>query len=183
MLLTEEMRKTLEEMPMAHGAQAARVIDAGEVVLDRSFRDMCAANYCGVYGKCWMCPPDVGEIDVLMDEVKKYSYALVYQYVGQLEDSFDVEGMADAKKVSYRISASLRSAMNGENMKCLHLGSGGCGACKKCSKRDGEPCRHPDLAMPSLEAYGINVSKLSEAAQMKYINGPDTVTYFGAVLF
>jgi hypothetical protein len=37
--------------------------------------------------------------------------------------------------------------------------------------------------MPSLEAYGVNVSALASAAGMKYINGQNTVTYFGAVLF
>jgi hypothetical protein len=37
--------------------------------------------------------------------------------------------------------------------------------------------------MPSLEAYGVNVSGLASVAGMKYINGQDTVTYFGAVLF
>jgi hypothetical protein len=35
----------------------------------------------------------------------------------------------------------------------------------------------------SLEAYGIFVAKLAEKAGMKYINGVNTVTYFGAVLF
>jgi hypothetical protein len=37
--------------------------------------------------------------------------------------------------------------------------------------------------MASLEAYGFNVSRLAAAADMKYINGQNTVTYFGAVLF
>ena len=67
--------------------------------------------------------------------------------------------------------------------KRLHLGSGGCGVCETCAKRIGESCRFPKLAMPSLEAYGINVSALAKASGMKYINGQDTVTYFGAVLF
>jgi hypothetical protein len=39
------------------------------------------------------------------------------------------------------------------------------------------------LAVASLETYGVNVSKLAPAAGMKYVNGQDTVTYFGAVLF
>ena len=65
----------------------------------------------------------------------------------------------------------------------LHLGAGGCRVCKVCAKKTNEPCRFPELAMRSLEAYGIHVSKLAEAAGMKYINGSDTVTYFGAVLF
>jgi predicted metal-binding protein len=67
--------------------------------------------------------------------------------------------------------------------KVLHLGAGGCGVCEVCAKRTGEPCRFPEKAMPSLEAYCINVSELARAAGMKYVNGQNTVTYFGAVLF
>ena len=37
--------------------------------------------------------------------------------------------------------------------------------------------------MASLEAYGVNVSELASASGMKYINGQNTVTYFGAVFF
>lgn len=166
------------------GAYKASVIEAKEISLDRAFRDMCAANSCGVYGKCYMCPPDVGEIDVLMAEIKNYRYALVYQTVSQLEDSFDFEGMVAAKKRTYPLAQSLRSVFAEERIThVLHLGAGGCGVCKTCAKRTGEPCRFPEKAMASLEAYGINVSQLAKAADMKYINGQNTVTYFGAVLF
>ena len=65
----------------------------------------------------------------------------------------------------------------------LHLGVGNCGVCEKCAKLTNEPCRYPDLALPSLESYGVNVSELAKASGMKYINGQNTVTYFGAVLF
>ena len=47
----------------------------------------------------------------------------------------------------------------------------------------GQPCRHPEDALPSLEAYGVNVSKLAAACGMKYVNGANTVTYFAGVLF
>ncbi|MBQ9805568.1 MAG: DUF2284 domain-containing protein [Clostridia bacterium] len=166
------------------GAHKAGVISADWIETDRSFRDMCTANSCGVYGKCWMCPPDVGEIDALMAEIKDYRYALVYQTVSELEDSFDFEGMVAAKKRTYPLAQSLRSVFAEEKIThVLHLGAGGCGVCKTCAKRTGEPCRFPEKAMASLEAYGINVSQLAKAAGMKYINGQNTVTYFGAVLF
>ena len=42
---------------------------------------------------------------------------------------------------------------------------------------------NPALAMSSLEAYGIDVAQLAKQAGMKYINGVNTVTYFGAVFF
>lgn len=166
------------------GAYKAAVIDAESIPLDRSFRDMCASNSCGVYGKCWMCPPDVGDIDTLMLEIKKYDYALVYQTVSRLEDSFDFEGMINAKKKTYPLAQKLRTVFDEANIThTLHLGAGGCGVCKTCAKTTNEPCRHPQLAMASLEAYGVYVSELAKAADMKYINGQNTVTYFGAVLF
>lgn len=166
------------------GAYKAAIIDAKEISLDRSFRDMCASNACGIYGTCYMCPPDVGEIDELMQEIGQYDYALVYQTVNKLEDSFDFEGMMQAKQQTYPLAQKLRKCFQDANIAhTLHLGAGGCGVCRICAKKTNEPCRHPQQAMASLEAYGVNVSQLAKTADMKYINGQNTVTYFGAVLF
>ena len=174
----------LTNTAISFGAYKAGVIETKEVVLDRAFRAMCEVNSCGVYGKCYMCPPDVGDIEELMKRVGDYAYALVYQTVTELEDSFDFEGMVAAKKRSYPLAQKFRGVFKDLNIShVLHLGAGGCGVCAVCAKRTGEPCRFPELAMPSLEAYGIHVSELAKAAGMKYINGQDTVTYFGAVLF
>ena len=172
------------ERALQLGAYKAGVVTTAQIPLDRVFRDICASNACGMYGKCHMCPPDVGDIDALMGEIGQYANALVYQTVTALEDSFDFEGMTEAKKATYRIAHQIRQIFDELGVKdVLHLGAGGCGVCEVCAKRTNEPCRFPHLAMPSLEAYGVNVSGLASAAGMKYINGQDTVTYFGAVLF
>ena len=119
-----------------------------------------------------------------MAALKTYSYALVYQTVSDLEDSYDFEGMMEAGINHNKLMITLREKLNSENFpRVLHLGAGGCRMCEVCAKRTNEPCRYPDLAVASLETYGINVSKLAPAAGMKYINGKDTVTYFGALLF
>ena len=65
----------------------------------------------------------------------------------------------------------------------LHLTCGGCRLCPVCAKRTGEPCRHPDKALPSMESYGIDVYNTTKDTALRYINGQDTVTYFGVVLF
>ena len=128
--------------------------------------------------------PDAGDIHDLMAALKTYSYALVYQTVSELEDSYDFEGMMDAGVAHNLLMVELRRGIDTLALpRVLHLGAGGCRMCEVCAKRTGEPCRHPDLAVASLETYGVNVSKLAPAAGMKYINGKDTVTYFGAVLF
>ena len=174
----------MTDLALSLGAFRAAVIPVTNVETDASFRDMCASNVCGNYGRNWMCPPDAGDIHDLMAELRTYEYMLVYQTVTELEDSYDFEGMMDAGVAHNQLMIKLRDRLNGENLpRVLYLGAGGCRMCEVCAKRTNEPCRHPDLAVASLETYGINVSKLAPVAGMKYINGKDTVTYFGAVLF
>ena len=95
---------------LALGAYKANVITTDKIELDRVFRDICASNGCGVYGKCYMCPPDVGDIDALMAEVREYDYALVYQTVSELEDSLpDTAGQpSDQGEISAVIDSFLR---------------------------------------------------------------------------
>ena len=167
------------------GAYKASIIDAKKLVLDAYFREMCKSNACGKYGKCYQCPPYVGEIEDLINHVRSYSYALVYQTVYSLEDSYDFEGMIEAGNKHNNLTQTLNDyvKVNFSDMKFLHLGAGGCRICKTCAVLINEPCRFPDKAISSLEAYGINVSKLAESADMNYINGKDTVTYFSIILF
>ena len=181
----------LQEQALALGAYKAGVVKVADISVDASFRSLCETNSCGNYGKNYMCPPDIGDIGELMAELKTYELAMVYQTVEKLEDSYDFEGMMDAGKKHNDLAQKLREWANaaveealgqGARMQILHLGAGGCRVCPVCGRRTGEPCRFPEKAIGSLEAYGVNVSLLAEAAGMRYINGQDTVTYFGAIL-
>ncbi len=170
---------------MALGAHKASVIPVEHIPFDPSLRQACAANTCGNYGRNWTCPPDVGPIEELIACAKGYRYALVFQTVSALEDSYDYEGMMAAlrrhREVTDRITEAVREAIGDGDI--LQLSAGGCVICETCAKRLNQPCIHPDKALASLEAYGIYVSKLAELAGMNYINGKNTVTYFGAYLF
>ena len=79
--MENKLFKKLFDIALELGAYKAAVIDVKDISLDRSFRDMCTSNACGMYGRCYVCPPDVGNIEELMSEVKKYDYAFVYQTV------------------------------------------------------------------------------------------------------
>ena len=74
---------------LALGAGKAALIPAGQIVLAAAFRDACAQNSCGAYGKYWVCPPACGEIEALMVRVRSYDQAILYESVGHFEDSFD----------------------------------------------------------------------------------------------
>lgn len=178
------MKTDLIALAKSIGFTNAEWVDASQIVCDRRFREQCAANACGVYGKCWMCPPDIGDIDELISQVKSYKRGLLYQSIFTLEDSFDFEGMQEGGREQSRRSRLLDDALRSEGYEgYLHLSKGGCGVCSPCAKVKGEPCRFPDRALSSLEGYGINVSATVKSTSMKYINGVNTVTYFGIVLF
>lgn len=165
------------------GATKATVIPQSQIVMSAHFRDICASNQCGGYGKCWMCPPDIGEIEPLMELVRSYPWGILYQSIAEIEDSFDIEGMFEASaahaQLSQRIHAALKPVLGD---RFLHLSCGGCHLCETCAKKTGEPCRQPDKALPGLEGYGIDVYNTTKDTELKYINGQNTVTYFGMVL-
>lgn len=149
------------------GAYRAAVIPAADVQFDRSFRAMCESNACGNYDKCWMCPPHAGDIDDLIRQAQSFDWILVYQTVGRLEDSYDFEGMMAAAQKHTLLARELAKRFAAAPFsRKLHLSAGGCHICQVCAKRTDEPCRHPDLAMPSLEVYGINVSELARVSGM-----------------
>ena len=179
-----EKHQLLISAALSSGATKAAIIPGEKIVTSEHFREMCAANHCGVYGQCWQCPPEIGEISELISQVKQFPYGLLYQSVSEIEDSFDIEGMEEASRrhaqTTQRIREEMRHLLKED---FLHLGSGGCGVCKTCAKRDNLPCRFPEKAMSSMEGYGIDVYTTTKSTDLKYINGQNTVTYFGIVLF
>lgn len=166
------------------GATKACLIDHSGFVLSKEFRPMCEQNSCGMYGKCWTCPPYCGDIEELIAKVRTFGGGMLYQYIGPLEDSYDFEGMVDAKNEFRKIARGLHAKLPElVDVRYQHLGAGGCDLCAKCAVLTNEPCRHPEDAMLSMESVGFDVYNTTKPTPLKYINGANTVTYFGIVLF
>ena len=181
------MEKTLEDklvkIAIDAGASGAAVVSSEKVTFRREFRADCERNSCGRYGKSWTCPPDVGDIDEMISRAKKYSHMLIFQSIRQLRDSYDFEGMKASSKAHSTLTHGLVEKLKDVISQPLALGAGACRICPRCAKEENIPCRQPDRALASLEAYGIDVSKLAAASGLKYINGKNTVTFFGGVMF
>ena len=157
--------------------------DTARIRFDPIFREICASNSCGYYGACWTCPPDAGEIDALMLKVKSFTGAIVFTTTRPLEDSFDIEGMHEASRLHNQLVQEVQREAKAQFAQAWVLGAGTCGVCETCTKRENQPCRFPERAVTSLEACGVDVYQLAKLAGLKYINGANTVTYFGMLLY
>ena len=181
-ILTErrgvEMIKTITEL----GVFACGELSVEEINFYGEIRKICESNGCRVYGKTWVCPPAIGTVEECKNRVLSFKKALLFNAVYQLEDSFDIEGMDDARIEFKKLCEKIHSAVLKDHPDHIILANGGCQICEKCTYPDS-PCRFPDIAFQALEGYGVNVSELAKLAGIKYINGKDTVTYFAMILY
>ena len=177
-------KENILQVALACGATKAVYIPQDVIVLSEDFRRICESNQCGGYGHCWMCPPFIGDIVELMKLVRSYPGAILYQTIHEIEDSFDIEGMFDAGKKHAQTSVKIGERLRQHGIfDCLHLSCGGCHICETCAKKTDDPCRFPDKALSSVEGYGVDVYNTTKGTPLKYINGQNTVTYFGMILF
>ena len=156
------------------------VIPAKDIPFTDELIKACELNRCGRYKKSWMCPPAVGEVSELEKKYKSYKYALVFTTKGELEDSFDIEGIEKVRRRHLELERKAVEKVRGYGAEWLSAGS--CVICDQCTYPDA-PCRFPNLARPSLEACGIDVTSLAKVCNMRYYNGENTVTFFSVFFF
>ncbi len=162
------------------GATGASPISLLGVEPDPQFRDLCALNYCGRYAKSWTCPPGCGTLEECAGRLKAYRQAVVVQMIHPLEDSLDVEGMTEGQKAFDRLMQRIQKAVKEARPDALLLGAGSCSLCQACTYPD-EPCRYPELAIPSVESFGLDVQALTEKAGLPCSWSGPRVYYCGLI--
>ena len=106
----------------------------------------------------------------------------MFTTVHALEDSYDFEGMMDAKDEHAKRCPKIFEPFTQAYENYMILSTEGCNRCAKCTYPDA-PCRFPETLHPSIESYGVEVNRLAATAGINYINGANTVTYFSCVLY
>lgn len=158
------------------------LIETKQIIFSKEVRSLCEGNVCRNYGTTWACPPAVGTIGECKEKCLKYDMALVFSAKYNLEDSFDYEGMIFGHNEFKKVCDKLADLVKDKLSDFLLLSNEGCMRCSECTY-PYNPCRFPEMLFPSVEGFGIMVNELAKSANIKYINGENTVTYFGLLLF
>lgn len=166
----------------ALGIHEYAFLPTSDLKFSEEVRSLCEMNSCGQYGKTWACPPGVGTYEECKSRILKYGHVFVFTTLHELEDSYDFEGMMEGKAKHCSLCPPIANLFQKEYTDVLILSAEGCNRCQTCTYPDA-PCRFPDTLYPSIESYCVEVNQLAKTAGIHYINGADTVTYFGCILY
>ena len=139
-------------------------------------RDMCNPTQCNSYGKSWSCPPACPTLEEMRERIKSYSNGILVQTVGDIEDSYDWEGIMEAGALHKKNFMALWESLEDDYTSVLAMGAGACMLCETCTYPDS-PCRFPDKMSPSMEACGLFVSKVCTDNNLPYNYGQDHITF------
>ncbi len=175
-----EVEKWIDKA-LALGFTASAPLDVSTLKVRKAVRDTCAVDKCHAYGHNWTCPPECGSLEECETAMRKYKQGFLVQTTAQLRRSIDTKMYVEAEKMHSGHLRELKEEMNSHYPEALVLGAGGCRICEKCAYPD--PCRFPDKALSSMEAYGLFVTQVCRDNNLSYYYGPKTITYTGCVLF
>ncbi len=164
------------------GFQDSGVTDTAALRFYPEIRAVCEENRCRGYGGSWACPPAVGSLEECRERVLSFEKLQLFSKAYLMTDSMDFStvgrAMKDFKACGLELGKRLRSRLP----RLLILSNESCGRCRACTWPDA-PCRFPEELQPSIEGFGFVVSELAGLTGIPYINGKNTVTFFGAVLY
>ena len=181
--MMEKGEQLLEKIRGMEVTNQADFFDLGILTFTDDVRYMCEQNTCGRYNRAWNCPPVCGTIKELEDVCLSFKNGILVNSITFIADSFDWEGMMEGGRGLCKLLVEVKGYAESLGLKDYRIfGGGGCYGCKDCSYPD-IPCHHPELLFTPIEACGINVMQFAKDAGFKYINGQNTVTFFGMVLY
>ena len=165
----------------ALGFETAAALNVKTLKNKPEVRAMCAEDKCQAYNRNWGCPPACGTLEQCQSRMEQYTHGILVQTVGELEDSWDYEGIQELGQRHRDRFLAMADSLREQGIEALVLGAGGCTRCSKCAYP--EPCRMPDRIMSSMEGYGLLVNEVCQSNGVAYYYGTNTLAYTGCILF
>jgi predicted metal-binding protein len=160
----------LTELACRFGVSKAKVIPTSEIPIEGDLAKLCREPQCENYGLSASCPPHVAGPSGFLKLLQNYEQAVVFK----IDVPSEILLSSDRREVFralHEIAADIEHSA--VEMGYRHSRAYAGGSCKRLFCQDyaycrilkeGGECRNRHRARPSMSGFGINVSKLMEAA-------------------
>jgi len=156
-------------------------LDIATLEFRQDVRDMCNEKQCDKYNKSWSCPPACLPLEDMRKCVKGYAEGLLVQTVGEIEDSYDWDGIMAAGARHKENFGRMWDELEKRYASVFAMGAGACSLCETCTYPDA-PCRIPQRMSASMEACGLFVSQVCADNNLKYNYGGDKIAFTSCFL-
>lgn len=163
------------------GFTAWALLDISTIEIKPEVREMCVSGTCRKYNKCWSCPPACGTLEEGKARLQQYSFGILVQTTGDIEDSFDIEAMQEIEEVHKEHFFQMQDTLRRMGERILPISVGGCKLCEECTYPDA-PCRFPEKMSAAMSSYGMVVLEVCKANGLKYYYGSDKMSYTSCFL-
>ena len=157
-------------LAISTGADNAVIIPTSAMIVEDHLADLCNETACTCYGQAASCPPHVGGPDEFRKLLGEFNQS-IFLKIDVSTDILLSEERWHIYRFLHRVASCVRrAAVDGGYPNARAFAGGSCKRifcrghldCKVVSR--GGTCRFPDLALPSMSGYGVNVFRLMEVA-------------------
>jgi predicted metal-binding protein len=149
------------------GVTDARMINTAGIKVEDHLADICRDPGCPGFGRGANCPPHVMKPNAFRQLLKRFPRALVFKFDVPTEVLLG-DARFEVSRLVHETAAAIESqAVAGGYTDARGLAAGSCKRIfcageKDCRViADAGPCRHPDLARPSISGLGVNFFELA----------------------
>lgn len=146
-------------------------------------RMLCRTNMCGHYNSSWTCPPNCGTSEYCIERISSYKLSDV---VMRRYDNVDFSNkeMVDGMMNDFRdMCRDIMIKCREQGFDVIAFADGPCSYCEECAFKKGKKCYHPEMQVPSVSGYGIDMTSYLSQIGVKFGFSKDSVTLYGIFLF
>jgi predicted metal-binding protein len=180
-MISKQQLSQLTQEAKSLGASASAIVLSKDIQVKDDLAALCNGEYtCPNYGLAASCPPHVEGPDQFREWQSQSQYSVTVKIELSTSVMFSDERNGIMKMLHQIVAAVEQEAVKIGSKKSKAFAGGSCKPLfcddqeQCCVVTDNKPCRHKDVARPSMSGFGIDVTQLMRSSGWSAQKAKDT---------